>query len=108
MAQRLKRWESPRKKGRNDKGRGGSARQRQKAKQLKVLRARLKQDGGDSPRSQAKQSNQKPAGEDHIFSRSFLPDTTNIFWLSSKQLRIMAGITHHHAFNCHHDHSPHC
>ncbi|TRV17946.1 MAG: hypothetical protein EWV40_18040 [Microcystis flos-aquae Mf_WU_F_19750830_S460] len=26
---RLKRWESPRRQGRNDKGKGGSARQRQ-------------------------------------------------------------------------------
>jgi hypothetical protein len=45
MAQQLKRWESPRRSGRNDKGRGGSARQRQKQKQMKALRQRLKQDG---------------------------------------------------------------
>jgi hypothetical protein len=43
MAQRLKRWESPRRKGRNDKGRGGSARQRQRRKQLQQLRQHLKQ-----------------------------------------------------------------
>nr|RNJ65443.1 MAG: hypothetical protein EDM05_31160 [Leptolyngbya sp. IPPAS B-1204] len=43
MSQRLKRWESPRREGRNDKGRGGSARQRQKQKQLKALRQKLKQ-----------------------------------------------------------------
>lgn len=42
MAQRLKRWESPRREGRNDKGRGGSARQRQKQKQMKQMRQRLK------------------------------------------------------------------
>ncbi|OYQ65986.1 hypothetical protein B9G53_05340 [Pseudanabaena sp. SR411] len=42
MSQRLKRWESPRKEGRNDKGKGGSARQRQKKKQLQMLRKKLK------------------------------------------------------------------
>lgn len=51
MAQRLKRWETPRKGGRNDKGRGGSARQRQKAKQLKAMRTRLKANGNSSPPS---------------------------------------------------------
>gem|GEM_PF-771958 len=47
MAQQLKRWESPRRKGRNDKGRGGSARQRQLRKQFKALSKKLKQ--GDRP-----------------------------------------------------------
>lgn len=42
MNQRLKRWESPRKEGRNDKGKGGSARQRQKRKQFQMLRKKLK------------------------------------------------------------------
>jgi hypothetical protein len=42
MVQRLKRWESPRNEGRNDKGRGGSARQRQLKKQRQALRRRLK------------------------------------------------------------------
>ena len=42
MAQRLKRWESPRKKGRNEKGRGGSARTRQLKKRRKRLLKRLK------------------------------------------------------------------
>lgn len=42
MAQRLKRWESPRNKGRNDKGRGGSARARQLKKRRKRLLKRLK------------------------------------------------------------------
>ena len=41
MNQRLKRWESPRKEGRNDKGKGGSARQRQKRKQFQMLRKKL-------------------------------------------------------------------
>jgi hypothetical protein len=58
MAQRLKRWESPRNEGRNDKGRGGSARQRQLKKQRQALRRRLKDqtkdqtdDRNDSPNS---------------------------------------------------------
>jgi hypothetical protein len=43
VAQRLKRWESPRSEGRNDKGKGGSARQRQLRKQQQMLRKKLKQ-----------------------------------------------------------------
>ena len=45
MARQLKRWETPRQEGINDKGRGGSARQRQRRKQFKQLRNRLKQLG---------------------------------------------------------------
>lgn len=41
MGRQLKRWESPRREGRNHKGKGGSARQRQKRKQLQALRQRL-------------------------------------------------------------------
>lgn len=43
---RLKRWESPRRKGRNDKGKGASARQRQLKKQTQMLRKRLKGEKG--------------------------------------------------------------
>jgi len=43
MAQRLKRWESPRRQGRNEKGKGGSARQRQLKKQQQMLRKKLKE-----------------------------------------------------------------
>ena len=43
----LKRWESPRREGRNDKGKGGSARKRQLKKQQQMLRKKLKK--GDSP-----------------------------------------------------------
>lgn len=46
MAQYLKRWESPRKLGRNDKGRGGTARQRQLQKRQQTLRKHLE---GRSP-----------------------------------------------------------
>lgn len=44
MAQKLKRWESPRYEGRNNKGRGGSARYRQIRKQQQLLRKKLKQE----------------------------------------------------------------
>ncbi|HYW21097.1 MAG TPA: hypothetical protein VE956_17710 [Nodularia sp. (in: cyanobacteria)] len=39
----IKRWESPRREGRNDKGRGGAARKRQLKKQRQMLRQKLKQ-----------------------------------------------------------------
>ncbi|MBP0020695.1 MAG: hypothetical protein J7647_24460 [Cyanobacteria bacterium SBLK] len=39
---RLKRWESPRRRGRNDKGKGGAARQRQLKKQQQMMRKKLK------------------------------------------------------------------
>jgi hypothetical protein len=39
----IKRWESPRRSGRNDKGKGGSARAKQIRKQQKMLRQKLKQ-----------------------------------------------------------------
>ncbi|MEO1622003.1 MAG: hypothetical protein AAFU53_13360 [Cyanobacteria bacterium J06632_3] len=65
MAQQLKRWESPRRKGRNDKGRGGSAKQRQYKKRQKRLMKQLRQGidgaGNKSPKK----------GEAHE-SRSFL------------------------------------
>ena len=53
MAQQLKSWESPRRRGRNDKGKGGSARRRQIKKQQQMLRRKLKK---QSDKSQ-KQSN---------------------------------------------------
>jgi hypothetical protein len=43
MAQHLKRWESPRRSGRNDKGRGGSARQRQIRKRSHRLHNQLRE-----------------------------------------------------------------
>lgn len=51
MSQRLKRWESPRHEGRNDKGKGGSARQRQLRKQRQALRQKLKSNGGEDANS---------------------------------------------------------
>ncbi len=43
MQQRLKSWESPRRQGRNNKGKGGAARQRQLRKQTQMLRKKLKE-----------------------------------------------------------------
>jgi hypothetical protein len=49
MNQRLKRWESPRKQGRNDKGKGGTARARQLRKREQMLRQKLKDNGTSKP-----------------------------------------------------------
>ncbi|KAM3105586.1 hypothetical protein [Phormidesmis sp. 146-33] len=57
MARLLKRWESPRREGRNHKGKGGTARQRQLKKQTQLLRKKL-QDGSqpDNDGGEDKQS----------------------------------------------------
>ncbi len=55
MAQQLKRWESPRSEGRNRKGRGGSAKQRQYKKRQKLLSKRL-QEGIDRANPKSKNS----------------------------------------------------
>ncbi|MBE9028993.1 hypothetical protein IQ266_04355 [filamentous cyanobacterium LEGE 11480] len=49
---RMKRWESPRREGRNHKGKKKSARQRQIKKQTQVWRKKLKGEdpGGHKPR----------------------------------------------------------
>ncbi|MEB3355529.1 MAG: hypothetical protein VKK04_02195 [Synechococcales bacterium] len=60
MAQRLKRWESPRKEGRNVKGKGGSARGRQRRKQTQMLKQKLKS-GPPAPRdTRSPQAGQSP------------------------------------------------
>jgi hypothetical protein len=66
MTQRLKRWESPRREGRNDKGRGGSARQRQKRKQTQALRQKLKQMEQKNQQSQQNQSKSKGRDGDRL------------------------------------------
>jgi hypothetical protein len=58
MTQRLKRWESPRRQGRNDKGKGGSARARQLKKQTQMLRKKL-QEGQKADDKNQQQNNQK-------------------------------------------------
>ncbi|XWK89839.1 MAG: hypothetical protein U7127_07155 [Phormidium sp.] len=77
MARQLKRWESPRKEGRNDKGRGGSARARQLKKQQQMLRKKLKEQSEDQKPNQKQKSNQKNAkgGEINLlpFFLDFVP-----------------------------------
>ncbi|MBW4630319.1 MAG: hypothetical protein KME49_33625 [Brasilonema octagenarum HA4186-MV1] len=74
---RLKRWESPRQEGRNDKGRGGSARQRQLKKQQQMLRKRLKEgsklekDNQADSRKQGKKKKQRQGEENLIFPLIF-------------------------------------
>lgn len=63
---RLKRWESPRRQGRNDKGKGGSARQRQLKKQQQMLRKKLKDNSNEQHQIKTKR------GEKIILSLSFL------------------------------------
>ena len=71
--QRLKRWESPRKEGRNDKGKGGSARARQLKKQIQMLRQRLKE--GDPPRKRHdKDSKSKEQGKETLIFPLFFLD----------------------------------
>lgn len=73
---RLKRWESPRREGRNDKGRGGSARKRQRQKQFKNLTKRLKQEGDRSDNQtdiqpDSNRRNKKTEGREHGISSLF-------------------------------------
>ena len=73
MAQQLKQWESPRREGRNSKGKGGSARQRQLRKQFKTLSQKLKQgdrtDNRDNSRADSRYSKK---GREHQFSLLFV------------------------------------
>jgi hypothetical protein len=62
MTQRLKRWESPRRQGRNDKGKGGSARARQLKKRQQMLRKKL-QEGQQA--DDQNQKNNKKRGREH-------------------------------------------
>ncbi len=57
---RLKRWESPRREGRNDKGRGGSARKRQLKKQRQMLRKKLKEANQQDNRKNNRSGEDKP------------------------------------------------
>lgn len=71
MSRQLKRWESPRREGRNAKGKGGSARQRQLRKQFKTLSQKLKQSDTHPPDHTQPDRNRKQnkdQGEDAVFS----------------------------------------
>lgn len=76
MARQLKRWESPRREGRNAKGKGGSARQRQLRKQFQALRKKLKAEAAEQRFDQPKlgqhtgqPSTAKRKREEHSSSR---------------------------------------
>lgn len=73
MARMLKRWESPRREGRNHKGKGGSARQRQLKKQTQQLRKKLK-DGINQDNNSNDQSNNQNGkrGDDSNLPAYFL------------------------------------
>ncbi|MEM9149537.1 MAG: hypothetical protein AAGB19_03680 [Cyanobacteria bacterium P01_F01_bin.3] len=71
MAQQLKRWESPRRKGRNHKGRGGSAKQRQYKKRQKLLMKRLKS-GLDTAAKQGKDAKVNKKEEAQMASSFFM------------------------------------
>ncbi|NER48315.1 MAG: hypothetical protein F6J92_16755 [Symploca sp. SIO1A3] len=73
MTQRLKRWESPRRQGRNDKGKGGSARRRQLKKQTQMLRKKLKK-------------GQKAKNQNHSRGREF--NSLPLFFNSKIKIKI--------------------
>lgn len=54
MSRQLKRWESPRREGRNEKGKGGSARKRQLDKRNRMLSQKLKANGENNKNTQSK------------------------------------------------------
>ena len=70
MVERLKSWESPRKRGRNDKGKGGSARARQLKKREKMLRKKLKQDRGIQSKKQQSQEGEVNSPSIFLSSRA--------------------------------------
>ena len=57
MVERLKRWESPRKRGRNDKGKGGSARSRQLHKREQMLKQKLRKNSSAKRAQQERENN---------------------------------------------------
>ena len=73
MAQQLKRWESPRRKGRNHKGRGGSAKQRQYKKRQKLLMKRLQAgiEGSKKPDTQPEDQHKSTGKKEELVSFSF-------------------------------------
>jgi hypothetical protein len=64
MTQRLKRWESPRRQGRNDKGKRGSARARQLKKRQQMLRKKLQEGQQADDQNQNKGNQNKHKGRD--------------------------------------------
>ncbi|WP_460208289.1 hypothetical protein [Scytonema sp. NUACC21] len=82
---RLKRWESPRREGRNDKGRGGSARQRQLKKQQQTLRKKLKE-GNKPDKEKPDNCKNRRKGEDNLIFLFFCPffQKNQVFYLKTR------------------------
>jgi hypothetical protein len=83
MARYLKRWESPRHEGRNDKGKGGTARQRQLKKRNQMLRKKLQ--------GEADAGNQDQGGRDAKslpFLLALWEISTNFWHYSQRKLNV--------------------
>lgn len=77
MGRLLKRWESPRREGRNDKGKGGSARQRQLQKRNRMLSQKLK---GGSHKNNNSQAKGKDDGLFLFFLETYsVPDSPTVY-----------------------------
>jgi hypothetical protein len=76
----LKRWESPRREGRNDKGKGGSARRRQLKKQRQMLRQRLKEANQPKNNKEYQKGEEKP-----IFPLFYLSLSSHVRLISSNK-----------------------
>ncbi|MGB3653884.1 MAG: hypothetical protein WBA41_22090 [Rivularia sp. (in: cyanobacteria)] len=76
----LKRWESPRRQGRNDKGKGGAARKRQLKKQQQMLRKRLKEENNQNNNKKNKQGERK-LNLSPFFLTSFYLMTNKIYFI---------------------------
>lgn len=78
---RLKRWESPRRQGRNHKGKGGSARHRQLKKQQQMMRKKLK---GEPIQSQ--KQGQKDKRKDTQYNNKTQQEGRDVYSLPSSFL----------------------
>ncbi|WP_427162486.1 hypothetical protein ACQFX9_13615 [Aliinostoc sp. HNIBRCY26] len=90
---RLKRWESPRREGRNDKGKGGSARKRQLKKQRQMLRQKLKE--ANKQDKQNNQNNNKNR-EDFFFPVFLLVLYRNVHLYVSTNIKCVADMSEKH------------
>jgi hypothetical protein len=84
LIQRLKSWESPRRKGRNDKGKRGSARARQIRKQQQMLRQKLKDNS-----SAKEQTNRRELIPSFIFGKNIC------IVIQNRRHRLVSPIFHH-------------
>lgn len=88
MVERLKRWESPRKRGRNDKGKGGAARARQLRKREQMLRQKLK---NSSELKSEKQTKRKRDQQREIIPSVFFVIQISRYAFPAKRTMTLAG-----------------